>query len=563
MVSRVLSEKYKFTCFNNTMSTIGANKISQAYKNEYSLWRNDKNLRAAKREEYLRRNPDTIKDYDLQRAKTLLSAVDIMDKAMLDKSDNVSIAFESAATLGLGYAAIGGAGLGFLFTKLGFVKKGINNIVKKFPKSKNIISTSITAISGVLGVLAAYPAYTFLSKIETKVYRKRRFEAMEKELQDPKIFAVLDEGQKKLFEKNLENLSKEENKNTNKNFAKNELKNIHQITKETLNYDREQARFKEKYKENRSLYENVLTEKEIKNAKKDKALLLVLLREMNTKAQSYTERMQRITDNIVTLSFALASLFTLGHERVAKKLNFKTSSLPANMGILLLISSTFFATWAQKRAALVGKFKAKQDLMQNPEQLVYISNRRINTIDDEEIELAETKKPSTIEFLKEFYKNNKEYNQWKKEDSISGEEISKAKANIDFSEEQIQDAKRLQKNMFKTFYRVDKNTQSYSGSIDVLRESVKYPINLVLGTIASGWGMKHLIRLRSAKTPQKIFKHSTRYLGAISAFAIPSILVNSYFARAQKMGARLSDMATMKDLEDYRFFADYSRFNKQ
>ena len=26
------------------------------------------------------------------------------------------------------------------------------------------------------------------------------------------------------------------------------------------------------------------------------------------------------------------------------------------------------------------------------------------------------------------------------------------------------------------------------------------------------------------------------------------------------MGARISDMITMKELEDYRFFADYSRF---
>ena len=33
--------------------------------------------------------------------------------------------------------------------------------------------------------------------------------------------------------------------------------------------------------------------KEIKNAKKDRALLLVMLREINTKSQSYTEKMQK------------------------------------------------------------------------------------------------------------------------------------------------------------------------------------------------------------------------------------------------------------------------------
>ena len=147
------------------MATVGVNNISQIYKNEYSSWRENKNLQAAKRQEYLRRNPDSIKDYDLQRAKILLNAVDMMDKSVSEKSNKTSVAIESMTNLGLGYAAVGGAALGFLLTKLKFVKNGIDKIVQKVPKSKNIISMGITAISGVLGILAVYPAYNFLSKI--------------------------------------------------------------------------------------------------------------------------------------------------------------------------------------------------------------------------------------------------------------------------------------------------------------------------------------------------------------------------------------------------------------
>ena len=131
-----------------------------------------------------------------------------------------------------------------------------------------------------------------------------------------------------------------------------------------------------KYKEDSTLYENPLTEKEIKDAKKDKVLLSVLIKEINTKSQSYTEKMRRITDNLITASFALGSLFTLGYERIAKKMNLKTSSLPAGLGLLLLASSTFFANWAQRRASHVGRFKAIQEMKQNPEQLVYISKRK-------------------------------------------------------------------------------------------------------------------------------------------------------------------------------------------
>ena len=131
--------------------------------------------------------------------------------------------------------------------------------------------------------------------------------------------------------------------------------------------------------------------------------------------------------------------------------------------------------------------------------------------------------------------------------------------NIELSPEQLQDGKRLQKNMFKTFYKVDKNTQNYSSKIDLMAESSKYPIALVFGTIGSVWGMKHLAKLRSAIKPQDVFKESAKYIGTISLFTLPSLLANSYFAKAQKMGARISDMATMKDLEDYRFFADYDK----
>ena len=306
-----------------------------------------------------------------------------------------------------------------------------------------------------------------------------------------------------------------------------------------------------------------LSEKEIKNAKKDKVLLSVLIKEINTKSQSYKEKMQRVTDNLITISFALGSLFALGYERIAKKMNLKSSSFPAGLGVILLISSTFFANWAQRRASHVGRFKAIEELKQNPEQLVYISKKKTDTIEDEDIQVEEKQKTSLFNFLKNFFKHNKEYQAWKKTNNYTGNDISKAMENIEISQEQLQDGKRLQKNLFKTLYKVDKNTQKYSSDIDVASESIKYPITLILGSIGSVLGMKHLANLRNAVKPTEIFKSSAKYIGTIALFTIPSLIINSYFAKAQKMGARISDMATMKDLEDYRFFADYSRYESE
>ena len=529
---------------------------------EYSKWRDDKELRAAKRQEYLKRNPDEIKDYDLQRVKTLLNAVEMMDKSLKNNSNKIKIAYESITNLGLSYAAIGGTALAFLTTKLKFVQNFINKTSQKHPKSKNIIKMGVAILGGVTGVLAAYPVYNWLSNIESKIHRKRKFETMEKELNDPRIFIVLDEDQKKIFKENLPKLEKTyPNKKTTTNVKK-EIQSLKTLYNEILFYSQNQAEFKEKYKEENSYQDIELTEKEIKSAKKDKVLLSVLIKEINTKSQSYHEKMQRITDNMVTILFALGSLFSLGYEGIAKKLNIKSNSLPAGMGVLLLLSSTFFATWAQKRAGHVGRFKAIQELKQNPQQLVYISEHKTSTIEDDEILIKERQKTNNLKFLKDFFAHNKEYKTWKETPRYTGKDISNAMDKIEITPEQLKDGKRLQKNLFKTLYKVDKNTQNFSNNIDVISESVKYPITLVLGTLASIIGLKHLINLRNSSSTQEIAKNSLKYIGIITLFSAPSVLMNSYFAKIKKMGTRVSDMMTMKEMEDYRFFADYSNIKE-
>ena len=155
----------------------------------------------------------------------------------------------------------------------------------------------ISVIGGVLGILSVYPVYNFLSKIESQIHRKRKFETMEKELQDPKIFIVLNEEQKQVFEENLPDLSKRKKNEIQKSSIRKEIESIKKISKETLYYSKEQAKFNEKYSEDRSLYDKPLNDKEIKQAKKDKVLLSILIREINTKSQSYVEKMQTIVKN--------------------------------------------------------------------------------------------------------------------------------------------------------------------------------------------------------------------------------------------------------------------------
>ena len=118
------------------MSTINTSNIFQAYKNEYLIWNNNKKTQEAKRQEYLRKNPDAIKDYDLQRAKILLSAVDIMDKSVSVNSDHINTFVESITSFGLGYATILGAATGMFFQKIKGSKIPSTKLLKNTPNLK-------------------------------------------------------------------------------------------------------------------------------------------------------------------------------------------------------------------------------------------------------------------------------------------------------------------------------------------------------------------------------------------------------------------------------------------
>ena len=109
--------------------------IFKIYKTEYAAWNEHKKIQDAKRQEYLRKNPDAIKDYDLQRAKNLLNSVDMMDKAVSVNSDHSNTLVESITSVGLGYGAVGGTALGLIFQKFDLCKmlltKSLQNILNQ------------------------------------------------------------------------------------------------------------------------------------------------------------------------------------------------------------------------------------------------------------------------------------------------------------------------------------------------------------------------------------------------------------------------------------------------
>ena len=538
-----------------TMSMFGDYKSYKTYAPMYQEWKNSRDLAEAKRSEYLRQNPNEINKGDIQRSKALLRAIDVMDEYSQQKAENTEVATEAIIGYGLEIALAIGAGLGLLATGLPPLK----SIIKKQGKKAAMVTKiTSTAIGALLGTIAAFPLYAWAARAEVSASRKGRYEAIKNELNDPKTFAVLTEEQEKELEKILETIPQEKEGKNPFNSIKESwstVKNLVYDSPEYLEYiiDSEERVSKEK-----GLFNEELTPKEVEDAKRDQQLLTKLVEKIDIASQDYAENAELATSGLITAIMGFGTLFTLGYEKLAQHFKWKSSSVPGILSAIAIIGSSIFASQIQKQASRVGRFMVKQELLNNPEKLVYVSDEKTNQITDVEVKPYE--KTGMLKFLKDAWNNNRQYNKWKKREGEKEKNIAKAMKKIDLSDEQIKDAKRLQNNTFKTFNKVDENSQRYSESIEALGQSIQLPLSLIFGSLGAIFGMRYIKKATETANHNEKINNFAKYVASVLVATLPSIGINAYITKEQKKASRVADMLSIKELEDYKNFADYSRF---
>ena len=119
-------------------------------------------------------------------------------------------------------------------------------------------------------------------------------------------------------------------------------------------------------------------------------------------------------------------------------------------------------------------------------------------------------------------------------------------------EQQVKDAKRLQKNAFRTFNKVDDNSQKYSESVEALGQASVFPINLIFSGLGAIIGLKFLNRKPANKIQEA--ENFIKYFGVILASSLPSILINAHITKEQKKASRVADMLAINEMQDYRNF---------
>jgi Sec7-like guanine-nucleotide exchange factor len=160
------------------------------------------------------------------------------------------------------------------------------------------------------------------------------------------------------------------------------------------------------------------------------------------------------------------------------------------------------------------------------------------------------------------YKNNKEFNKWKKTEGLKEKNHIKAMEGIELTEEQLKDAKSLQHSTFKTFNKVDESSQKYSESVEALGQSIQYPLTSILAAVGILLGGKHLTSMVGAKSSKDMLPAMSKYISIIFLTLLPNIGINAYLTKEQKKASRVADMLAINELQDYRHFADFSKYRK-
>lgn len=537
------------------MSAFGDYKAYKKYEPAYPGWKYARDLKESKRQEYLRRHPESIDQNDIQRGKVLIRAIDVMDEYSQKRAEDMEVATETAVGYGLDAAIFGGAAAGAVIGNLKPVK---NFLMKHFGKDKytKYIGKGLPlGIGALAGMIAAFPMYAWAAKAEVAASRRGRFEAMRKDLKNPKGFVVLTEAQIKEAEQKAQNIVIDNGKKSPFSIS-NGFKTLKEMATDSKEYRAHKKQFDLELLEAEKHMNDEMTPEEILKAKKDQQLLTKLVEKIDIASQDYAENAELATQALVVGTLGFGTLFNLLLSKALKAMKIKSegkiTAIAQIVAAIIPVILSIASAQIQKQASRVGRFKIKQDLLNNPSKLVYVADENIADLKD--VNVIQDRKEGLFKFLAHAWENNKEYNNYQKTTAKQEEKFYKAIETLELTPEQMKDAQTLQRNTFKTFNKVDEKSQKYSESIEALGQAITLPISLIFTAVGIIIGTKYLTKGVKSNSKLEMASNFSKYLTAILLSILPSIGINAIITKEQKKASRIADMLAINEMSDYRHF---------
>lgn len=423
---------------------------------------------------YLSKTLDVPKDkveLTTAKAKTVIRAAELLDKRSEDNCEDMEL--------------FTGILMQILILPLAMVPVLFMN------KCKTLKSQMVLNAASLIGTFAAMSGLVLWSNHKQKeASRIGRFQAKENELKDVKNFVIYTPEQ-------IENAVKKADEVPNEKEKKN-LSRIYSNIKNTFKDKPAYLASLEEKNDNEidKLKAGKYTAEQLKQGAEDKELIVDTVKEINIRAEEYSENCENAYETMGMLSFLAAApigmLLNKGLQTVFKKLNPAASgAISQAVSFMVALSIFFQGTVEQKTAARVGRFKTRQDLMKNPAALMHYTDEQIDKAKDVK---AEKQKKSVLEkisnsfaFLKQYGKDKKEYMKYKEEELLKNEKLIKVlREETPVSEKQMKDAKHLQEKVFLAFDEIDEMSQRYSEDVEAGTEIAKEAFGTVFGLLWAG-----------------------------------------------------------------------------
>lgn len=177
-------------------------------------------------------------------------------------------------------------------------------------------------------------------------------------------------------------------------------------------------------------------------------------------------------------------------------------------GILAALIATPLATNLQKDASRAGRYQARRELEENPQNFIYIDEKELDKIDAK----GEVKNKGPLEVLKSIpqsLKTSFEYEKYKKTVLKDRKAMQKALKQVAVTDQQMKDAENLKTRLYKSFDVIDDHSQEYSEKMEAACEISKEFLSF--GTIAAGILPMAII----VKYPHKFLKPATDIVSTV------------------------------------------------
>ena len=490
----------------------------RAVKQNYTKYDDWEQLQADERakKEYLSKNLEIPQDkVELTRSKaqTIIRATEIMDKYSEDNCEDMEQATGLAAALPLAIIPMGGQlGTNHIMSKkvenirqkvqelnhqlhtstgklvdnadeikdqIKILEKRSANISKRYPFYGLALNTLLA-----IGLFASFSLWGNSKQKEAS--RIGRFQARQKDLKDIKNFVVYTPEQLKQAEEKAKTFPDEKERNS---LAK-MISELKAISKDKKAY-KEWLKSKDPDAIDKLKKLN-LTPEQLQAAKEDQELIVDTVKEINIKAEEYSENLENAFDTLGTISWLIAAPLGWAINSVLKlaKVSGKYRAI-TSFGVPLLTSLGISMTgaFAEKQASRVGRYVARKDLSENPARLMAYSDddmKKANGIKAPKQKKSVFEKISqSFAFLNQYRKDSSEYKKYKKTVYQQQEKMQKALADVKITDAQRKDAENLQKKVFLAFDEIDEMSQRYSEDVEAGSEIAKNIIGQFWG-LASG-----------------------------------------------------------------------------